>query len=420
MKKLLLSLVALMAIGVSVWADNVSIPNTEVRQGKSGVLQIILNVDTKTTYSSIAADIQLPDGISCEEMTFKQEVSEGVFEEKTGPKAELTDVTTGFSVASSYINDDDSQNIRVLAFASTQTINYGENGEFILLTVPFNASSELAIDTELNGIASNIHLGTSGGKDVAMDDVNFIIKVVEDRIIFDEMAEKLPTYTAGEKSNVRMNRTINAGKWSTIVLPFTLTQAKAQNAFGTDVQLAEFTGFETTYSSDEDVTPDGIELKFTTYTMGAKKGMTGGKLYLIKTSSDVTTFDADDVTMVGSITDATAADEYDTAGKYTGSFVKTIVPADGLFISDNKFYYSTGATVIKGFRGWFELDAVLGKETPFGVKMFIDGLPTNINDINFVNAAEGVFTIDGKKMNNDVTKLPKGVYIIDGKKVAIK
>ena len=42
------------------------------------------------------------------------------------------------------------------------------------------------------------------------------------------------------------------------------------------------------------------------------------------------------------------------------------------------------------------------------------------NDIDFVAAPEGIFTIDGKKMNNDVTKLPKGVYIIDGKKVAIK
>ena len=429
MKKFLLSLVALMTFGVSAWADNVSIPNTEVRQGKSGVLQIILNVDTKTTYSSIAADIQLPDGISCEEMTFKQEVSEGVFEEKTGPKAELTDVTTGFSVASSYINDGDTQNIRVLTFASTQTINYGENGEFILLTVPFNASSELAIDTELNGIASNIHLGTSGGKDVAMDDVNFIIKVVEDRIIFDEMAEKLPTYTAGEKSNVRVLRTMKAGNWSTIVLPFTITTANLKTAFGNDAEYAYFSGWKAEYDFDnEDYSPKSIEIQFTT--KGVTPNVPGGIAFLVKPSKDVESFEFDNVTMTSTIDENNTtdkhkntrsdADGYGLTGVFKSTFTATKVPADGLFIRDNKFYYSTGETVLKGFRGWFELGAVLGKDSDFGVKMYIDGIPTAINDIDFVTVPEGFFTIDGKKMNNDVTKLPKGVYIIDGKKVAIK
>ena len=47
----------------------------------------------------------------------------------------------------------------------------------------------------------------------------------------------------------------------------------------------------------------------------------------------------------------------------TGTLVKTTIPADGLFLSDNKFYYSAGKTNIKAFRCWFELDAVLDKST---------------------------------------------------------
>lgn len=426
MKKFLLSLVALMTFGVSAWADNVSIPNTEVRQGKSGVLQIILNVDTKTTYSSIAADIQLPDGISCEEMTFKQEVSEGVFEEKTGPKAELTDVTTGFSVASSYINDGDTQNIRVLTFASTQTINYGENGEFILLTVPFNASSELAVNSELAGVASNIHLGTSGGRDVAMDDVNFIIKVVEDRIIFDEMAETLPAYAADESANIRMTRTFKANEWNTFVFPFELTKANADAIFGTDATFATFSGYELEVD-EETLAPTGITINFATRKLSAIVKLASGTPYLVKTTKDITTaFELDskklakDIAVVNQ-TPTMGGDALDGfTGKFTGSFVKTVVPEDALFISGNKFYYSKGETNIKGFRAWFELDGVIGKPMVTEVKIKVDGIPTAISDIDFVTAPEGVFTIDGKKINNDVTKLPKGVYIIDGKKVAIK
>ena len=56
----------------------------------------------------------------------------------------------------------------------------------------------------------------------------------------------------------------------------------------------------------------------------------------------------------------------------------------------------------------------------FGVKMQIDGIVTNINDLDIEKSVEGVYTIDGKKLTNDVTRLPKGVYLINGKKVAVK
>jgi len=420
MKKFLLSLVALIAIGANAWADGITVPNVEVRQGKSGVLSVYLNVDSKKNYGSFAVDVLIPEGFACETMTFKQEVDEGVFEDKEGPKAVLDDAISAFSVASSYPDESNTNFIRVVAFGVGTYINYAENGEFHLCDIPLNQEAEMDVNTEKEGTISNIHLGLSSGEDVSFSDVNYVIKVVEDRIIFAEDSETLPTYTAGEKANVRMNRTIKADIWNTIVLPFTLTQAKAKTAFGDDVQLAEFTSFVPEFADEEDVSPDAITLNFTTYTMTAKKGMTGGKLYLIKTSADIESFDADEVSMVSNVTDVTTTDEFDKGGKFTGSFVKTTVPADGLFLSGNNFYYSTGKTLIKAFRGWFELEEVLGKDTDFGVKLVVDGLPTNISDMQFVNANGAIYTIDGKKMNNDVNRLPKGIYIIDGKKVAIK
>ena len=76
---------------------------------------------------------------------------------------------------------------------------------------------------------------------------------------------------------------------------------------------------------------------------------------------------------------------------------------------------------MKGFRGYFEfVDELADKVIASSVKIQVNGLVTDIQELQFVNTNGAVYTIDGKKMNSDVTKLPKGIYIIDGKKVAIK
>ena len=244
------------------------------------------------------------------------------------------------------------------------------------------------------------------------------------RIHFDEDAISLPTYTAGEKGNVTMTRTIKAGEWSTIVLPFTLTKAKAEEVFGSDMELAEFSGFEVDYGDDEDnVTPLAITVNFSTYTMTARKPLTGGRPFLIKTGKDIASFEADDVTLAAAVSPVEKQDEWDTSGSFTGSLVKTQVPSDGLFLSDNKFWYSVGKTSIKGFRGWFELDAVLGKETDFEVKFnfFIDGQPTRIDEMVNGQSSNGKwYDLSGRQMVNakwSNGQISKGVYIVNGKKV---
>ena len=215
-----------------------------------------------------------------------------------------------------------------------------------------------------------------------------------------------------------MKRTITADTWSTLVLPFTLTKAKAEAAFGSDVQLAEFTGFEVDYGDDEDnVVPLGITINFTTYTMTSKKGLNGGKLFIIKTSKDISSIEANDVSLVSTVTDVEKTDEYDTSGKFTGSLIKTTVPEDGLFLNRNKFWYSTGNTEIKAFRGWFELGAVLNKATDFEVKMYIfdDDEVTRIDGIDSEQqATDNVYDLSGRKVSKPQHK---GVYIVGGKKI---
>ena len=302
----------------------------------------------------------------------------------------------------------------------------GNEGEIASLKVNV---SEDAVSGEYTVLLKNIILTeTDISKYYKTDEIESVLTIEDKgdgRLHFDESSATLPNYTVGEKANVAMKRKLTAGNWSTIVLPFTLTKEKAETVFGSDMQLAEFSGFSTEYSDDNDVIPDAIQIHFSTYTMTARKNMTGGKLFLIKTAKDMESFEADEVTLANAVTDVSKADEWGTNGKFTGSLVKTIVPENGLFINDNKFWYSTGLTNIKAFRGWFELGAVLNKNTDFSAKIafFIDNEETSIEGLTKGARLDGTgYTLNGQLVGRNLSdkNLQKGVYIRNGKKFVVK
>ncbi|MCR5433690.1 MAG: hypothetical protein K6F20_04770 [Bacteroidaceae bacterium] len=393
MKKILL-LMTLFAGLMSAQADNTVVVNpVTVPQGGTASFDIELNNDV--VFTAFTMELTLPDGI-----TYDSKVPGSRFEDH-GVGEGTKDGKKTFSALS----------------GNSKPIK-GNSGT--LITVYVTADAGLAIGTELNAKLSALTFTTPDEVEYNLPDVNFTITIGDSRIVFNENSATLPVYTAGEKGNVRMNRTINANEWGTLVLPFTLTKAKAEAAFGTDVRLAEFTGFETEYADDADVSPDAIRLNFTEFSMTAKKGITGGKPYLIKTTKNITGFEADDVTLFNAITDATATDAYDTGGKFTGTLVASKVPADGLFISGEMFWYSIGATDIKAFRCWFESGAVLNKDTDFGVKMFIHQADdeTGIEEVQMSNGSNDgeIYDLAGRR----VEKANNGIYIINNKKVLVK
>lgn len=396
-KESLLGVLLLNAAGAFAANDAMSVANIEVPQGGSVELTIALNNET-ANLSGWQCDLGFSsDGLSL------------TLNAGGKPEATLSERfnTTGHSISS-----------RMLSNGSYRFVVTSNDGEAIpgssgvLFSVTLEADASLEVGKTYEGTLYGIEFYTNDEtpQTILMNDVTFTVTIGEPddgRIKFDENAAKLPTYTAGDKANVRMTRTIKANQWSTIVLPFTLTKTKAETVFGSDVQLAEFSGFEVEYENDEDVTPDAITINFTTYTMTARKGMTGGKPFIIKTTQDIANFEADDCTLVGEVADVEKADEYETPGTFTGTFVKTVVPADALFISGEKLYYSTGKTNIKAFRGWFQLGAVLDKETDFGVKMavFIDDEATDIKEL------------DGLRNSNDLNDFGEATYNLAGQRV---
>lgn len=393
MKKSILLSIALLCNCIFINAVNtVVVNNVTIPQGGTGSISVELNNDK--AYTAFSMKLTLPDGIN------------------------FVSVTKGDRMVDSHSLSGNAATGVITCLSTANDVFSGTSGE--LFTINISADTEAVVDDVLSASLTEVTFATTSGEET-LSNVAFNITIGEPddgRIKFNETATKLPTYTAGEKGDVSIVRSIKANSWSTIVLPFTLTKAKAEAIFGSDVQLAEFTGFEVDYGDDEEnVVPLGITINFSIYTMGAKKSMTGGKPFLIKTSMDITDFTADDVTLFDAITDVVKADEFETAGKFTGAFTKTVVPADGLFINNEKFYYSTGKTAIKAFRGWFELDAVLDKETDFGVKMFIDGFETKVEGVSVRDASGTIYDLSGRRVSRPQKS---GVYIVNGKKAVLR
>ena len=387
--------------------------------------QQVLSLRMKNT-SAVAGfelNLRLPDGITVAE-------EDGIL---------LADLSTERTTSrkTDYFNSamQDDGTLKILCGSSTKDPQTGKvytfsgnDGEVARITVNIPAdyeAGEYAVHV-LNAILAD---ADSHKTELEADITSLLtVEASDGRIHFAETDTSLPAYTAGEKGDITMARTINAGEWSTIVLPFNLTRANATKAFGEDVQFATFSGFEVDYGDDEEnVTPLAITVQFSSYTIPARGNLAGGTPVLIKTGKDISEIKLDDVTLVSTVTNVETADaDYGFPGKFIGTFVKTTVPEDGLFLSGNKFWYSTGKTNIKAFRGWFELGAVLNKESDFGANLsfVIDGDPTSIDGVpaNMMIRKGDVYTIQGQYVGRDVDmkRLPSGIYIVDGKKMVVK
>ena len=247
--------------------------------------------------------------------------------------------------------------------------------------------------------------------------------VGDNSIVLDENSEEDIEATDGPVKVV-VKRTLKKDQWSTICLPFDMTEEQVYAAFGDDVQLQEFDSYDPEYDDDDNVT--SILVHFTDADLS--DGFYGNYPYVIKVSEDIDEFT---VTATLDPLEEECYTEYAVGrgnkrhvyGTFYGTYhAQTTVPENCLFISGNKFWYSTGLTKMKAFRGYFELEDVLSDAANANINFTFDGT-TGIREIRSQSLAEGaVYTLQGQFVGKDVDlkKLPRGIYIVNGKKVVIK
>ena len=225
------------------------------------------------------------------------------------------------------------------------------------------------------------------------------------RTILNETSTTAPASAAN--ANVRVNRTIKGGEWSTICLPFDMTAAQVKSAFGNDVELADFTGYDATKDGD-DVT--GITINFAEATAIAKNHP-----YIIKVASTVSSFTADGV----AISVGTPTVNIATGKSFVGTYVaETVIPQNGLFLNNNQFWYSKGATKMKGYRAYFSFADVLASASSANARITMNfNEATGIQDNNRETTTNNrYFDLQGRSVENP----GKGIYLKNGKKVVVK
>lgn len=268
--------------------------------------------------------------------------------------------------------------------------------------------NQIFSDTDKNehnpaDVPFNVIIGSSAGVDVVLDETN----------------TEVPEATAGDVT-ILVKRTIKANEWSTICLPFDMTEAQTKEAFGNGVQLKEFTDYEVEYDTDDNVV--GLTVNFDDTDLS--EGFYGNYPYLIKVENDI-----DEFTITSTIepVEDDCYQEYDNGrtgknrkvyGTFKGFYhAQTTVPNNCLFLSGNKFWYSTGQTKMKAFRAYFDFVDVLDnlENANARISMSFDDETTRIVNVN-VNDDENYYDLQGRR----VAHPQKGLYIKNNKKVVVK
>lgn len=427
-KKLLLFVAALLTMS-SAWADDIvlSIDAVEVPQG--GSVEVPINITNDIGLKSFQADITL-DGINLNEGVIKISGLK-LAERTTGitytDPVNGEEVTFDFSLKGSYPEVNGYKAFRFLGYNNDSQFMKGTEGAVAYITISAGSDVEIGTTYTANIIEAK---GSSTGASIPFPDQTFTITVGKPRITLDENVGITSETPTGLK-NVLVKRTISANNWNTICLPFDMSEVQIASAFGdATVQLADFTGCKATYDGDNCT---AIKVNFTDATT-----ITANKPCLIKVSKAIKEFKVDGVTI--NANEASAhIDKDETTVKvgnktiyFYNSMIGTYKPetpivTNQLFLSNNKFYYSTGTAKMKAFRAYFDFQDELSDKSAgvsnAKISMFFDET-TGISDINTKTKvdSDAVYNINGQYVgkNIDLNKLPKGVYIINGKKKIVK
>lgn len=391
MRKTFLSLLALIAMGTTAFAGEkpvIAVADVDVLPGETVWASVNLTDGKADTYTAMTLYAQIPmelvpyiDDIGCT-------------------------VNAAWEGTSFSYNLDPKTGIATIPFASSNVIPGSSLNDLVKVKLKLKATAPLG-EYSLT-LKNTLFEYNSSDKDYA-DDVTFKVNVVN-FLVLDETSTVAPVAATGV--NVKVKRTINANEWSTICLPFAMSEEQVKAAFGNDVELKNFSSWSSETNIDDEIV--SINVGFTSVS-----AIEANHPYVIKVSTAISEFTVDGVDIDPADAEVVVG-KGKTKGTFYGNYVAgTEVPEENLFISGNKFYYSTGSTTIKAFRGYFELKDVLDSyydEAPSRV-VFDFGDVTGIQKISAQGQNDGIYyDLSGRR----VEKPSKGVFIVNGKKVIIK
>ena len=218
--------------------------------------------------------------------------------------------------------------------------------------------------------------------------------------VLNEAAEN--TFEDQNFVNVVLKRTLVAGAWHTLCLPFDVSDTDLATALGTTFELRTFGN-----------------VSGTTVNFASVKNIAAGQPYLIRPEAEVVNPKFEGVDIVAGEPSLNKDGEFGMKGTYG----LTTLATDGtnLFLAaDNSFLEpEADKAVMKGMRAYFIVPA----GTPAAaLRANIDGVETSIDAIDATEtvADTTVYNLQGQRVGNTLQGLPRGLYIQNGKKVVVK
>lgn len=382
----------------SMMAEGLSVDAVALPQGLQTELTIRYQFDEADVYSGYQLTMILPEGVSLVSYT------EGDCYQES------------HTVYHNYVADTNENIFACLSGASEPLVGTGG----VLLRAIIESDGSANVGDVLKGNVEDVIFGTTEAVAVSFDNVTFDIEIAEPLIVLDETSTTLPV--ASEKEvPINVKRTIRANEWSTICLPFSMTEAQVYEAFGEDVLLMEFDSYE----ADDNLTSIEVYFYDCNETL-AEDGFMANYPYIIKTTKDITEFTVTskiDPEGEGGITEFTngkSGSRKEVYGTFYGTLKSgTVIPNNSLFLNGNNFYYSAGYTPIMGFRGYFEFVDILSSvgNAASAITLRIGEETTSLEALQKGIVENGkVYDLQGRIIENP----GKGIYIKNNKKIIIK
>ncbi|MBR5084982.1 MAG: hypothetical protein IKX33_10320 [Prevotella sp.] len=415
MKRFLFSLLAFLAIGSGIQAqtmlqDVIYVDDVVFEPGENeATIEIKYNVDNAPTtgIKGLQFELDLPDGFTLKENSRQRIIVSDIQEDFTVTAKKQTDV----------------HKIRFMMVSTVDNHLDFEDGLLFSLTVVADASvTGGTYPATVGGYGQISYIQMSGSTSQGdatyfQDPLTFYLKMPIELSEEVSYAEGFGNYT--DVTVVMNKRTLKADTWNTICLPFDMDATTMQKAFGegNEITLATLTGSD--YVEKDGKIKD-IIIKFNTSSTTA---ITANTPYLIKLKNAVETFEVEGVSLSDNIVPSSVSGGDCT---FYGNYdVITDLGKDepALFISGNKFYYATGNSKLKSFRGYFThtklAQYIQDLSAGANISLFVDDEPTGIRNIVTTQDNDDVYDISGRKVNADKTTLQKGIYITNGKKETV-
>ena len=390
-----LCIASLMAIAQGYGGVMLNVPDVNIAQG--GTSNVVIYFDLgEQAYTAYQMDIAYPEGIK------------SVNDDEGNPAFDKGDVYSGAHNVSSIHTTTGLD--RFQCFSTNSVALTAQSG--ILLILPITAQKSMAEGTYQATISPIEFVQTDATPDRPAP-ITFNITVTKS-VVLDEMSTTAPS--AATNVDVIVRRTFNADEWSTICLPFEMTEAQVKASFGNDVRLGDFKGYVTEENQDGGVV--GITVNFTdAVTIEANHP------YIIKVSSDINEFTVEGVDIVLDKEPIVAAVPRTRRqwSEMIGTYVaNTVLESNTVFICENQFWYSAGQTKMKAYRAYFDfydvLEEVDSQSASSNIKMSFDNTDV-IGSYTITNPDAGnSFDLQGRRIQKPV----KGIYIREGKKVVKK